>query len=92
MARSVISLLNPSEVERIHETSLRVLREVGVLVHQAEVLDRLAGAGAKVDGDRRIARFDEDMVMGAVARRGNSTSCMAGAAPPLPASAMGTRT
>jgi trimethylamine--corrinoid protein Co-methyltransferase len=70
MARPVISLLNPSEVERIRETSLRVLREVGVLVHQAEVLDRLASAGAKVDGDRRIARFDEDMVMGAVASAG----------------------
>jgi trimethylamine--corrinoid protein Co-methyltransferase len=70
MARPRITLLDPAEIERIQDTSLRILAEVGVHVPHAEVLERLRGAGADVDRGRAIARLPERVVLEAVAAAG----------------------
>jgi len=66
MPKPRITLLEPNEVAEIHATSLRVLSEVGVRIHHRQVLERMAAAGAKVDFDAKLARFDEGTVMGSI--------------------------
>lgn len=65
-----VSLLNDIEIKAIHDTSLKILRDVGILMHHVEVLDRLAEAGAKVDPHKNIVRFYEDLVMWALEKAG----------------------
>lgn len=66
MSRPRITLLEPGEVAGIHDTSLRVLSQVGVRIHHRQVLEQVAAAGAKVDFEAKLARIDETMVMGAI--------------------------
>jgi trimethylamine---corrinoid protein Co-methyltransferase len=55
--------LTPSDIQKIHQTVLRVFAEVGVQVNHEEALEIFKKAGARVDPDRRIVQFDEQMVM-----------------------------
>ncbi len=48
----VLSVLTPDEVEAIHQAALRILWEVGIVLTHPEARERLAGAGARVRGDR----------------------------------------
>lgn len=48
----VLSVLTPDEVEAVHQTTLRILWEVGIVLTHPEARERLAGAGARVQGDR----------------------------------------
>lgn len=66
MPRPQIELLSRQDIQSIHETSLHILSEVGVVVHHAGVLARLAESGARVDLTHKLARFDEDMVQSAL--------------------------
>jgi len=66
MATPRITLLSPQELHAIHDTSLKILRDVGVLVRSAQALDRLAAVGARVDRASGIARFDERTVLKAI--------------------------
>jgi len=70
MARPHISLLDPAEIERIQSTSLRILAQVGVHIPHSEALERLRGAGAKVDRGSAVARLPERVVLDAVAAAG----------------------
>lgn len=45
-------ILTQNEIEKIHETSLRILEEVGVVFSYAPAREILAKGGAKVDGQR----------------------------------------
>jgi trimethylamine--corrinoid protein Co-methyltransferase len=47
-----LALLSADEIEAIHETSLEVLREIGMEVMLPEARDLLAKAGADVKGER----------------------------------------
>jgi trimethylamine---corrinoid protein Co-methyltransferase len=47
-----LKALTDAEVEAIHQATLRILGEVGIILTQDEGRQRLAGAGATVDGDR----------------------------------------
>lgn len=59
-----LELLSPEEIERIHETSLRILEGVGLKVPSKEVLDLLNGyEGISVDEYRQVVTFSEEMVM-----------------------------
>ncbi len=58
--------LERSEEELIHEQSLRVLQDIGVLIHSPSVLDMLASAGADVDRKAEIAKIPEGMVKDAL--------------------------
>ncbi len=57
--------LSPDGLARMHAASLRILRETGVAVGSASVRDRMAAAGANVDGDR--VRLPADLVEAALA-------------------------
>ncbi len=58
MAPAVI--VSDDELEAIHKASLRVLSETGIDFLHPDALRMLAGAGARVDGER--VRFDPEMI------------------------------
>ena len=70
MAGINLRILSDREIQDIHDASIIILRETGVLVHHEEVLRLLAEAGANVDDHRRIARLPEQLVMDCVGRAG----------------------
>jgi trimethylamine--corrinoid protein Co-methyltransferase len=47
-----LSVLSGDDVEAVHEATLRILSEVGLVLTEAEALEILTGAGAAVRGDR----------------------------------------
>ncbi len=55
-------LLTPEQVECIHEASLEILENVGLLVRNAKACARLAQHGCPVDGATQIARFPRAIV------------------------------
>ncbi|MBU1035458.1 trimethylamine methyltransferase family protein, partial [bacterium] len=48
--------LSPAGVKEIHDTSLRLLENVGMEVNCKEALDIFKEKGAKVDFDKRIVK------------------------------------
>ena len=66
MTKLYIELLSKAEIESIHAASLKVLKDVGVVVTNPKILEILAEAGAIIDKGKRIARFDDSMVMRAL--------------------------
>ncbi|MGA1594453.1 MAG: trimethylamine methyltransferase family protein [Ilumatobacteraceae bacterium] len=54
-------VVSDDEIEAIHVASLEVLKRTGIDILHADARERLAAAGASVDGDR--VRFDPEMVM-----------------------------
>ncbi len=52
------------EMNRIHESAMEILRDVGVAFHEPEALDIFKKHGAKVEGD--VVRIDEKMVASAL--------------------------
>jgi len=67
---SRLQVLSPSEVEAIQSASHRLLATTGVKVPHADILDRLADAGAEVDRAQQRVRFQEGLVLDSVARAG----------------------
>ena len=61
-----IQLLNPEQMDLLHNTSMRILSELGIRVIGDTVLDIFEKAGAIVDRDAMTVRLDEDMVNAAV--------------------------
>jgi len=57
-----LNLLSSKRVTQIHETSLRILDEVGVLVADVHFREVLAQVGAEIDEDRRIVRMRPEVV------------------------------
>lgn len=53
-------ILSQNEIEQIHETSLRIMEEVGLVFSYAPAREIFAKGGAKVDGER--VYFPKDMV------------------------------
>ena len=47
-----LTALTGSGVEEIHQATLRILSEVGIVLDQPEARERLVGSGARVKGDR----------------------------------------
>jgi len=46
--------LTPEDCARVHDASLAILERTGCRLHDAEAVERLHGAGARVDGDGRV--------------------------------------
>ena len=65
-----IQLLCEQEIQAVHDASLAILRDTGVMVHHDGVLNLLAEAGAQVDWTHKIARLPEHLVMDCIARTG----------------------
>jgi trimethylamine--corrinoid protein Co-methyltransferase len=57
-----LRLLAHEDLQRIHEASLRILDEIGMIVDHPEALEVLDGAGARVDRASRRVRFAPDLV------------------------------
>jgi len=61
-----LAVLTDDEVEAIHQATLRIMNEVGVVLAQPEAREILTGAGARVQGDRVL--LPPDLVERAVAQ------------------------
>jgi trimethylamine--corrinoid protein Co-methyltransferase len=67
MAKLSIGLLKPDEIQQIHDTSIRILENIGLAVQSEEVLSLLQGqAGLTVDRERQVVTFSEALVMESV--------------------------
>ena len=62
MAGGRYSPLTTKDIEKIHQTTLRVFDEVGVQVNYPEALNAFADAGAAVDKDSTIVRLKPNQV------------------------------
>ena len=58
-----IDVLSADAIEAIHEASLQVLEEIGIVFMLPEALDILTAAGAEVDRETRQVRFDRALVV-----------------------------
>ncbi len=56
MAKISVKVLSDSEIKDIHEASLVILRDTGIMVHHEEALGLFGEAGAKIDNSNNIAR------------------------------------
>jgi trimethylamine--corrinoid protein Co-methyltransferase len=56
-ARRPLQMLSADDVERIHQASLDVLADIGVMFHSQRALDVLEAHGAVVDRDTTVARL-----------------------------------
>jgi len=63
--RLPLSLLSSEAIEAVHNATLRILNEVGVVMTHPEAQEILSGAGSRVDGDR--LRIPPDLVDQALA-------------------------
>lgn len=70
MARINVNALSDREMQTIHDGTMKILGDSGVMVHHDESLDLLAGAGADVDKESRIARLPEKLVAESILKAG----------------------
>jgi len=50
-------VLSDQEIVQIHEASINILENTGVMIYSKKVLDLLNEKGAAVDYDRKIAKI-----------------------------------
>jgi len=62
LGKSLLQLLSRDEIATIHETSLRVLRNIGVKIDNEEALRILHEGGAQVDFKTQVACIPEALV------------------------------
>ncbi|MFN2290428.1 MAG: trimethylamine methyltransferase family protein [Anaerolineae bacterium] len=60
--RTLATYLSQDEVEAVHEASLEVLQNVGVLVRSQEARQRFAAHGCHVDAEQGLVRFPRAVV------------------------------
>ena len=65
MSFSPYKIINQEDYQRIHEASLKILRETGVVFHSQEAIELFKKHGARVNGN--IVYFDAPMVEKALA-------------------------
>lgn len=61
-----IEMLSPEQLQELHETSIRILKELGIKVMGANVRALFSAAGASVDAEG-VVRIDEALVDAALA-------------------------
>jgi trimethylamine--corrinoid protein Co-methyltransferase len=57
-----LELLSRDQIEDIHSASIRILEEIGVLIHEVEFLRFLARNGVNVDLDKKRAKLSPELV------------------------------
>jgi len=67
MARAEMTFLSNEEIRRIHDTSIRVLEEVGVVVNSKGVCDMLVAAGLERTKDGKRLLIPESIVRSSLA-------------------------
>jgi len=68
MANISVNVLSDNEIKDIHEASLVILRDTGIMVHHKEALRLLGEASAKIDKSSNIARLPEKLIMDSTAQ------------------------
>jgi trimethylamine--corrinoid protein Co-methyltransferase len=69
MAKLTLGFLSSVELQEIHNTSIRILNQIGLKVPSQEVLDLLEGQeDITVDHERQVVSFREEAVMAAIAQ------------------------
>jgi trimethylamine--corrinoid protein Co-methyltransferase len=68
MATIRVRVLSDPEIQSVHETSLRILRDTGIRVRHPQILDLLEAHRATTDRRSGIARLPEQLVQESVAR------------------------
>ncbi|MBI2940812.1 MAG: trimethylamine methyltransferase family protein [Chloroflexi bacterium] len=63
----LLSVLSDGDLERIHDSSLRILEECGVRCDSGAILRIFQRGGARVDADTRMVRIPRDLVQWAIA-------------------------
>jgi trimethylamine--corrinoid protein Co-methyltransferase len=66
--RRRLEVLEESEVDEVHETSLRILEGTGVVFRHISALEELKEAGAVVDFEKGLVKFPQSLVVDAVAK------------------------
>lgn len=69
-----VSLLTEEQITKIHDTSLRILAEIGVRIPHPEILSRFEAVGASVDFPTERVRIAPDLTMKMVASSGKRFS------------------
>ena len=64
MPRTWCEFLSPSDIQVIHDTSMKILGEIGILFPEENALEIFRSNGFKVEGKKVF--FSEEQVMGAV--------------------------
>jgi trimethylamine---corrinoid protein Co-methyltransferase len=64
MIYNFATLLSDEQVERVHEASLEILEQVGMLVRNKRAVEIFSEHGAQVDKDRQIVRLPRKVVGG----------------------------
>jgi len=59
-------LLSDEEKQQVHQETLRILDEAGVLFHSEKALKLLESNGARVDWDKKIARIPHEIITQAI--------------------------
>ena len=59
---------DPDQIQQLHDTSMRILSELGIRVMSDRVMALFEAAGASVDRGTSITRLDESIVMEAVGK------------------------
>lgn len=67
MSKGRLEFLTSTEIRRIHDASIRVLEEVGVVVHSEAVTKMLVGSGSMLSKDGRRVRMSQELVKSALA-------------------------
>lgn len=63
-----MTVLGDAQIEQLHQASMRILEEIGIVFMDDEALDLWAAAGAHVDRTTQNVRFDRAMILELVAR------------------------
>jgi trimethylamine:corrinoid methyltransferase-like protein len=64
MSRDRLRILSATELQSIHEASLTILRDTGVLLQHPGIVQALVGAGARVESAHPVVHLPETLVMG----------------------------
>ncbi|MBI4732314.1 MAG: trimethylamine methyltransferase family protein [Chloroflexi bacterium] len=67
-----LAFLSPEDVDSIHDATLRILAETGILLTEARSREFLTGAGARVDGNRVL--MPPELVEKCIAQAGKRPS------------------
>ena len=72
MGKARFKILDDAELQGVHEASLEILRNTGVLVQHPDVVQLLADAGASVESAHPVVHLPESLVMDSIARAGKA--------------------
>jgi trimethylamine--corrinoid protein Co-methyltransferase len=65
-----VKILDDEQIDKIHQKSLHILENIGVIVPHEEALVRFATFGANVDSKRSLVKIPSDLVMEFISKAG----------------------